>query len=173
MKGSIYLNDKMNCWGHENCQLFVASVLDDMLISNVFDEHHSYHSLPSTSFQHSNCVLSFCDFEHFHLISVKHKVTVTTKFFIMLLIYKPNKKKTPSGYEMLDIRGRLWFLKRNVKSSETHVGVGGDFQLKLGAFDLPKCRTLLMWDLRFYNKVKMLHLYWHYCSLAWAAVWLW
>lgn len=66
---------------------------------------------------------------------------------------------------MLDIRGRLWFLKRNVKSSETHVGVGGDFQLKLGAFDLPKCRTSLMWDLRFYNKVKMLHLYWHYCSL--------
>lgn len=104
MKGSICLNDKMNCWGHENYQLFVASVLDDMLISNVFDEHHSYHSLPSTSFQHCNCVLSFCDFEHFHLISVKHKDTFTTKFFKMLLKYKPTKVKEKNNNNLLGMK---------------------------------------------------------------------
>ena len=60
---------------------------------------------------------------------------------------------------MLDIMGRLWVFKRTVKSSETHIGVGGDFQLKLGAFDLPKiCRTFSnnVW-VRFCHKEKRIH----------------
>lgn len=97
------LVNKVNSWSQENNQLFKPIRLYSL--SDVFDEHDSYHSLASSSLQHSYCVPPLCNFKHLQLITktTKQNRKINNKINPKELKIQGKKEKYILGMKLIEL----------------------------------------------------------------------